>query len=105
MATKLISEELIAKTRAWLGEDGYNFFKEIKKVHGTYNACWNEGGISHMVHFREGMQIRNFMRTSGLCGDWSDHDFDENWLALLEEALELEVPIKSRYDLLKENQE
>jgi hypothetical protein len=101
MPKKSIPTELIAKTRAWLGDDGYRFFEKIKAVHGTVNACWNDGGIPHPVHFREGMQIRNFMRTSGLCEGWSDHDFDDNWVELIEEAIKLEIPVRSRYDLLK----
>ena len=43
-----------------------------------------EGDIPHIVHFREGMQVRNFMRQSGECNDWSDHEFDDNWVKLIE---------------------
>jgi hypothetical protein len=101
MPKRAIPPELIIKTRAWLGDDGCKFFDEVKKGHGKINACWDEGGIPHPVHFREGMQIRNFMRTSGLCEDWSDHDFDDNWVELIKGTLNYKVPLNSRYDILK----
>jgi hypothetical protein len=82
-----IPPELIKKTKDWLGPDGHQFFNELLEVHGTVNACWDEGGIPHPVHFREGMQIRNFMRTSNMCDDWDAHDFDDNWVELIEKAL------------------
>jgi hypothetical protein len=83
----VITEDLINKTRTWLGDDGIRFFSEIKDVHGTLNACWDEGGIPHPVHFREGMQVRNFLRNSGLCDTWVDHDFDDNWMLVIEKAI------------------
>jgi hypothetical protein len=43
--------------------------------------------IPHPVHFREGMSVRNAMRDSGLCTDWSDHDFDDNWTEVVELAV------------------
>ena len=99
---KEISPELIAKTRAWLGEDGYNFFKDIKEKYGEINACWDESGIPHSVHFQEGMQVRNFMRGTKLCDDWSAHDFDDSWVELIEKVLNYNIALKSRYDILKD---
>lgn len=87
---KEISSELLSKTNTWLGEDGRKFFKDIKTKYGEINACLNEGGIPHPVHFREGMQVRNFMRMSGLCDNWNDHDFDNTWIDLIEKVLMLE---------------
>lgn len=84
---KFLSNDLIEKTKKWLGEEGISFFKEIKEKHGEINACWNEGGIPHPVHFREGMQVRNFMRDTSLCEDWNDHDFDNNWIFLIERII------------------
>jgi hypothetical protein len=102
-----ISSELIESTRKWLGNKGLNFFKEIKEKHGQYDAVFNDGGIGlsvpHPVHFREGMQVRNHMRNSGLCKDWSDHDFDDSWVSLIEKAIEnnepppLYMPLKDEY--------
>ena len=100
-------EDTIQKLRKWLGEDGISFFRQVKEKHGTINACWTEGdeddpdksklsnaidrartnrGIPHSVHFREGMQVRNFLR--GIYGDsWTDHDYDNKWAGLVEKAI------------------
>jgi len=82
-----IPEELIKKAKTWLGKDGHDFFCGIKEKYGQINTCWDEDGIPHPVHFREGMQVRNFMRMSDLCNDWDAHDFDDNWIELIEKAL------------------
>lgn len=83
---KEISEELIKATHKWLGKDGLDFFKGIKEKHGQINAVWMEEGIPHPVHFREGMQVRNFMRSTKLCEGWNAHDFDNNWISLIEKV-------------------
>lgn len=85
---KPIPKKLVAKTKKFLATEGINFFKGIKQKHGQIDAVWNEGGIPHAVHFREGMQIRNFMRGTDLCKDWDDHDYDDNWVELIEKAIE-----------------
>jgi len=85
---KEISSELIEKTRKWLGKDGIAFFNEMKEKHGKYDAMFMEGSIPHPVHFREGMQVRNFMRQSGLCEDWDDHDFDDSWVELITKVID-----------------
>ena len=82
-----IPKELISKTKEWLGYEGIEDFKSIKKKYGRIDAVWNEGSIPHAVHFREGMQVRNFMRSTGLCKDWTAHDYDNNWVALIEKCI------------------
>jgi hypothetical protein len=83
-----IGDELVAATKEWLGDDGINHFKRIKTKYGCVNACWFDDGIPHPVHFREGMEIRNFMRTSGYCDDWTSHDFDDNWVSLIDKIID-----------------
>lgn len=53
--------------KRWLQEDGINFFTDIYKEHGELNVCLDGGKagdvtLPHPVHFREGMQVRNWMR-------------------------------------------
>ena len=84
---KTISKELVKKTKKWLRETGIEYFQDIKKEHGCIDAVWNDGGIPHSVHFREGMQVRNFMRQSKLCKNWTDHDYDNNWITLIEKCI------------------
>lgn len=86
---KDIPRELIDKTREWLGEDGISFFKEMKEKHGEYAAVFTlDCGIPYAVHFNEGMAVRNFMRESGLCEDWTCHEFDDNWENLIKLVME-----------------
>lgn len=70
----------------WLGPDGIKFFREVKAKHGTLLAVWMEGGIPHPVHFREGMQVRNFLRTI-TNHSWTSHEYDERWAQIVEEAI------------------
>lgn len=84
---KEIASELVVNTKKWLTQEGINHFIDIKTKHGKINAIWLDGGIPHPVYLREGMQIRNFMRDSEYCIDWTDHDFDDNWVELIEECI------------------
>ena len=85
-----IPKELIKKTRKWLGKNGIAFFKEMKEKHDGYSPVFMVGDIPYPVHFREGMQVRNFMRNSGLCDEWTCHELDDNWIHLIEKVMENE---------------
>jgi len=86
-----ITNEIVKKTKEFLGEDGLNFFKECVEKHGEISPVYMESigyiKIPHPVHFREGMQVRNFLRSTGLCNDWTDHDYDDNWTEVVEKCL------------------
>jgi len=82
-----IPSGLVEKTRTWLGKKGIDFFKEMKEKHGEYAAVFMEGRLPHAVHFREGMQVRNFMRKNG-CENWDAHDLDDSWVSLITEVVE-----------------
>ncbi len=100
--------ELRKKLRKWLGENGISFFRKVKEKYGRVDACWVEGDfddgsdgmtelrkaieetqhppIPHPVHFREGMQVRNFLRA--IYGKtWNDHDYDNRWADLVDDAI------------------
>ena len=83
-----ITPELVRVTKSWLRDDGLSFFKNVKEKHGEINSVWLEGSIPHPVHFREGMQVRNFMRSTNLCEGWDAHDYDDNWVELIERCIE-----------------
>lgn len=55
------------------------YFRGLFEVMGSLNVTFRLGGMPHPVHFREGMQIRNFMRQSGYCTGWNDCDYDLYW--------------------------
>lgn len=78
---------LIPVLKQWLGVDGINYFKGIQAEHGKVNAVWNEGGIPHCVHFREGMQIRNKLRNL-TDGSWTTNEYDNTWAEIIEECIE-----------------
>lgn len=76
----LFPDELIDRVAEWLEYDGAAFFQMCCDEYGSPDsACWLDGTLPHSVHFREGMQVRNFMRSTGLCEDWDAHQFDNNW--------------------------
>ena len=85
----LITKEIIDGIKTWLGDDGKIFFTKMMLEHGEISPVFNEGRFPHAVHFREGMQVRNYLRKNG-CEDWDHEDLDNNWeeivrLAILEE--------------------
>jgi hypothetical protein len=82
----MFDQTLISKIKAWLGEEGIDFFKKIKKEHGTLLAIWEENGIPHIVHFREGMDIRNKLREL-TNNSWTTNDYDDKWHLIIEECL------------------
>lgn len=82
---------IAAKVREWLGEEGITFFNECLRDHGTVSPVLSMetamGTLPHPVHFREGMQVRNFLRTLPECEGWDSHDYDNRWAGIVEEAL------------------
>lgn len=77
--------------RSWLGEPGKRFFTWCYEKYGTVSPTYQEEGIPHPVHFREGMQVRNYLRQVSECKDWSCQQLDDNWADLVKEALGVEV--------------
>jgi len=86
------SVEIISRTQKWLGKEGISFFTKVHKEHGTLNCCLEPDVISgitcpHPVHFREGMQVRNFLRTLEETECWDAHDFDNRWELIVKKAI------------------
>lgn len=72
----------------WLTPNGIAFFKGLLKEHNTILAVWMEGDIPHAVHFREGMQVRNWMRSQPEFADnLDDHWLDDNWAEFVSSCL------------------
>lgn len=82
-------DTIIQKTREWLGEKGINHFQQYKEKYNTVSPVFYEKGdsIPHPVHFREGMQVRNFLRRLPECNEWTDNDFDNKWAEIVEKAI------------------
>jgi hypothetical protein len=77
----------------WLRPEGVEFFKGLIEEYGTVLAVWNEGNIPHSVHFREGMQVRNWMRDQPEFADNLDcHWLDNNWAEFVEDSIKGHYP-------------
>jgi hypothetical protein len=83
----MISPEIVKRVAEWLGEDGEKFFQDILDEHGKLNVVLSGGYIPHPVHLREGMQVRNFIRSLNMTPDWNDHDYDNLWEEIVIKAL------------------
>ncbi len=77
---------LVPQLKEWLGVDGIAFFRSLKAKYGKVDAIWDEGGIPHVVHFREGMQVRNKLRDL-TNGEWSVYEYDNTWKDIIEECI------------------
>lgn len=70
------------KLSLWLGEEGIRFFTKLYEKHGKLAVIIRDGAIPHPVHFREGMQVRNWMRKNTsipedrLDDEWEDFVID-----------------------------
>ncbi len=81
----LDENEIIQALSEWLGEAGVVYFRNILQKYGTLLAVWDEGGLPHCVHFREGMMVRNKLRD--IIPSMGDHWYDDNWARLVEQVL------------------
>lgn len=81
-----IDATLVKKTKTWLRSEGVDLFKEWKVKYGTVSPVI-DGVIPHAVHFWEGMQVRNFLREQDECKDWTDEDFDDTWIEVIENTI------------------
>lgn len=82
-------EEVVKGLKSWLGEPGERYFQWCIDTHGEICCVYNEHGIPHPVHLCEGMQVRNFLRTTDYCKNKDTHWLDDNWAILVQEALNL----------------
>lgn len=102
MSDKLVSDDLVHAVREFIKPDGVTWFRGIKEEHGTVDAVFNEHytgrdpttgtpgllkKIRHVVAWREGMTVRNFMRDSGLCNGWTQQDLVDLWAVAVDKAI------------------
>lgn len=80
----VIDPKLKNKVKKWLGKSGITFFFNLKKKYGSVSPVYMENGIPHPVHWREGMQVRNFLRKHV---NWDCHKLDNQWANIIEEAI------------------
>ena len=79
---------IVRKLQEVLGEGGLEVFREYKRRYGIVSPVVKfHRAPPHIVFYREGMFVRNLMREFPECEGWTDHDFDEKWIGLIEEAI------------------
>ena len=92
---KQVPDHVVAALREWLGPKGVRYFQLLKSFHGTVSPVLRLNAARkfipvHPVHLREGMQVRNFLRGFPECSEWNAHDYDNNWMAVVEAAISTE---------------
>jgi hypothetical protein len=105
----MYSERLKSVVRKYLGTSGVRFFQLVHSFHGTVRPVLRlnrarKGIPMHSIHFREGMQIRNFLRKQKECSNWTPEDFDNHWADVVTDAIgrEVKLPIGYRHDSFKD---
>ena len=90
---KLTLEEMAA-FKKWLGDDGIRYFRHLKGLKGTVVPVLklskekNAGVPVYPVHFREGMQIRNWLRGNTELGKkLNSVELDDCYVSILEEEI------------------
>jgi hypothetical protein len=87
-------EPLPVRLKEWLGPDGQSLFQDLIQRFGQDfgTAVWVPKGesIPYVVHFREGVDVRNWLRDQPECRDWSADRLDQMWAKLVQEALGVE---------------
>lgn len=68
---------ILPKVKEFLGQDGCKFFVEVMLADGDLIS----------THFREGMQVRNFLRSLPEFKDWGAHELDDSWMEIVVEAI------------------
>ena len=70
--------------------DGVLYNSETPIRGAAETVGWvQENGIPHLVHFREGMVIRNFLRRQRFTRHWDSHRLDNEWATIIEITLKL----------------
>jgi hypothetical protein len=89
---KTIEPGAVKKLASWLGEEGVRYFRHLKGLTGTVSPVLRLNVKRkkipvHPVHFREGMEIRNYLRSLEECSTWTHADLENRWREIVEEAI------------------
>ena len=91
--SNLLSNEEKEALKKWLGEDGIRFFKHLKGLTGNVAPCLKlnvlrKGVPVYPVHFREGMQVRNWLReNSAIAGVIDSATLDNCYREIIEDII------------------
>ena len=93
MGKNKLTEEEMAAFKKWLGEEGIRYFKHLKGLKGIVVPILKlnyekKGMQAYPVHFREGVQIRNWLRENTELGKkCNSAELDNCYVEILEEAI------------------
>lgn len=81
---------ILPRMREWLGDSGEQFFRGLVDKHGEIPLCPD----GHPLHLREGMQVRNWLRSQPECVHWDMTEtefFDYIYMEMLYRSLDLPI--------------
>lgn len=96
-----LEKEIVEELYRYLGVAGLDFFQKVKSEFGNVSAVLPRGHVLNPygnfapfpIHFNEGMQIRNFVRTKFTDEKFDSEQLDNNWGKWVEAALDYIPPL------------
>jgi len=83
-------DALISYLRENIPKDIKRFLSLVYEEHSKLNVVLLDyEHFPHCIHFKEGMLIRNLMRESGMCDNFTATDLDNTWEEITIRALKL----------------
>lgn len=103
-----LEEQIVEELYKFLGKEGVDFFKQVKDEFGIVSAVLPRGHklnphknfAPFAIHFNEGMQIRNYIRSKFPDEKFDSIELDDNWAKWVESALEYTPPIVEKTNRL-----
>jgi hypothetical protein len=87
-----IPPTVLTATYKFLGEENIRWFGHVKGLKGSINTVLHLNYAKkkipvHPIHFREGMQVRNFLRGLPECKDITFEDMEGYYIEVIEKLI------------------
>lgn len=88
-----ITMKILLNVAEYLGDDNIRWFGHIRGLKGSVNCTLKlnfkkKHLPAHPINLREGMQIRNFLRSLPDCKSWSYQDLQAAWVEVLNQLID-----------------
>ena len=83
----IVDPAIVRKLHDWLGSEGRSIFRIWESEYGTVTPIIMEDKYPHAVHFREGMQVRNFLIGLDECKFWNYDQFENEYPVYIKLAM------------------